>query len=320
MKWLTGLLVVVMFFSSFAVAEINIVNPGTRDSYYGNFCMTYDPQTQTYWVMIRVDTYLGSLRLPFLTKYRVYKISHDMNHISFVFETPHSIYSMAATTDGIVYAREIWFNYTSAELYRYDIQSNKNERCVPSNVTSLCGTMDGSPIYFRQDVGLCIYNSVSNSETVLINEHVITWDENCCLYQCENGSTFAYLFQSGKTLPIVLPDHISRISRGYLLDIDNMLLYGPDHDIVSIPFIDGADSVSMSDGFVCAVHSSSEVNTLDYTSIIQPDKIVSVTLPPLLDRNLNIHNGYAFFYTKHASEISVVNLSTNTVETIILPR
>lgn len=319
MKLLTGLVIVIMFLTSFSVAEINIVNPGARDSYYGNFCMTFDPQARIYWVMIRVDTYLGEVRLPFLTRYRVYKMSHDMNNISFAFETPHSIYSMAATANGIVYAREIWLNYTSAELFRYDIQSNKNERCVPSNVASLCGTMDGSPIYYKKDVGLCIYNSVSNTETVLVNESIITWDEKCCLYQSENGSTFAYLFQSGTTLPVYLPDHISRISGGYLLDIDNMLLYGPDYDVVSIPFIENADSISMSDGFLCVLHSSSGVNTLDYISLTQPDEVVSVTLPPLLDRCLNIHNGYAFFYTHHASGISAVNLSTNTVETIIFP-
>lgn len=318
MRLFSILIVMLLLLFSSSNAETNMVDQGAKDSFHGNFLISYDLETKTYWAMVHVVKQFAGISIGH--KYRVYQFSHDMTDISLVFETNHAIYSMVATSKGLVYEREIFFNYTSSEIYYYDIQDDTNMRFVPENVTSLLGVIDESPLYYKNNVGLCSYNGANNSETVLFKGNIVSWDNERCLYKTEDGTTFSYLFQSGTTLPVLLPDHISRISRGYLLDIDNMLLYGPDDDVVSIPFIKGADSVSMSEGFLCAVHSSSGINTLDYISLIQPDKVVSVTLPSLLDRNLNIHNGYAFFYTKQASEISVVNLSTNTVETIILPQ
>ncbi len=309
------LVAVVYLLISSANAEISMVDQGAKDSYYGNFLVSYDSESQTYWTMVHVVKRFAGVTI--WQGYRVYRLSHDMTNISLVFETNHAIYSMVATSEGLVYEREIFFNYTSSEVYYYNIQSKANKRYVPVNVNSLCGVIDNSPLYYRHDVGLCSYNSASNSETVLIKGRITGWDDERCLYQTEDGSTFAFLFQSGTSIPTVLPDHISRISNGYLLDRENMLLYGPDNSVISVSFIAGADSISMREGFLCALDSSSDTNTLSYISLNQPEKVVSVTLPYLLDRNLNIHNGYAFFYT--TSGISVVNLSTNTVETIILP-
>lgn len=321
MKLLSMFVAMVCLLVSSANAEVNMVDQGAKDSYYGNFLVSYDAESQTYWTMIHVVKSFAGITIGH--DYRVYRLSHDFTDISLEFETKHSIYSMIATSEGLVFEREIFFNYTSSEVYYYNIQNKTNKRCVPLNVNSLCGLIDNFPLYYRHDVGLCLYNSTSNSETVLIRgqiTRIINLDDECCVYQTEDGSIFTFLFQTGASIPAVLPDHISRISNGYLLDRENMLLYGPDNSVTSVPFIAGANSISMRDGFLCALDSSSDTNTLNYISLNQPEKVTSVTLPTLLDRNLNIHNGYAFFYTKHASEISVVNLSTNTVETIILPR
>lgn len=199
--------------------------------------------------------------------------------MSLEFETNHTIYSIVATPEGLVYEREIFFNCTSSEVYYYNNQSKTNKRCIPVNVNTLFGAIDNSPLYYRRKIGLCTYNSTSNSETVLISGRITSWDDECCVYQAEDGSIFTFLFQSATSIPTVLLDHISRISNGYMLDSENMILYGPDNSAVSVSFIAGADSISMRGGFLCALHSSSGTNTLNHISLNHPEKVTSVALP-----------------------------------------
>lgn len=116
----------------------------------------------------------------------------------------------------------------------------------------------------------------------------------------------------------MIPENISRISNGYMLDEENMMLYSPDNSVVSVPFIAGAKSISMKDGFLCALDASSEAVTLHYISLNHPEKVTSVTLPHVYDWNLNVQNGNAFFYTKPGREILALDLSTNSFKTITL--
>lgn len=312
MKLLSVLMVVVCLFMSSAHAEINMIDPGARSSYYGNFLMSYDAESQTYWAMIHVVNQIFGVTVRH--RYRVYRMSQDWSDISLEFETMHSIYSMVAAPEGLLYEREIYFVYISSDIYYYHTQSRENKRCV-SYV--LCGAMDNAPLYYR-DIGLCSYDSMSKSETVIIKGDVIAQDNEQCIYQTEDGSTFAFLFQSGTSIPVVIPENISRISNGYMLDEENMMLYSPDNSVVSVPFIAGAKSISMKDGFLCALDASSEAVTLHYISLNHPEEVTSVTLPHVYDWNLNVQNGNAFFYTKPGREILALDLSTNSFKTITL--
>ena len=60
-------------------------------------------------------------------------------------------------------------------------------------------------------------------------------------------------FEKYDELNASVPENISRISNGYMLDEENMMLYSPDNSVVSVPFIAGAKSISMKDGFLCAL-------------------------------------------------------------------
>lgn len=314
MKLLSVLMLVVCLFMSSAHAEINMIDPGARSSYYGNFLMSYDAESQTYWAMIHVVNQLFGVTIRH--RYRVYRIAQDWSDISLEFETMHSIYSMVAASEGLLYEREIFFNYTSSDIYYYHTQSRTNKRYVHYS-NSLRGEMNNAPLYYN-DIGLCLYDSTNNSETVLFKGKAIARDNERCIYQTEDGATFAFLFQSGTSIPVVIPENISRISNGYMLDAENMLLYSPDNSVVSVPFIAGAESISMKDGFLCALDASSEAVTLHYISLNHPEEVTSVTLPHVYDWNLNVQNGNAFFYTKPGREILALDLSTNSFKTITL--
>ena len=100
MKLLSVLMVVACLFMSSAHAEINMIDPGARSSYYGNFLMSYDAESQTYWAMIHVVNQIFGVTVRH--RYRVYRMSQDWSDISLEFETMHSIYSMVAAPEWCV--------------------------------------------------------------------------------------------------------------------------------------------------------------------------------------------------------------------------
>lgn len=320
---LLSLLVAALFLCvSYGNAEINMVNV-VRKPDGMSFRVSYNAESQTYWVMTHVVKQLFGVTVGHW--YRVYQISEDMTDISLAFRTSHAIYDMVATPEGVFYTREIVLVPTSVDIYYYDARNNSNKRAAPrGEITTLYGEVDGSPLYAQRDVGLCMYDATSNAETVLIKGiHNVLWDNTYMLYKNNSGSKFAYLLETGEVVSVEYPENITQISNGYMLDAKNALLYTPEHTVVSVPFIEGAQTVALREGFLCSQRLASDGNSrvLSYISLDNPEEIIRVDIPLLIDQNIHIVNGNVFLYTRNGTELVlvIVDLSSGTTKTIVLP-
>lgn len=321
-KLLSLFVALLLLCTSYANAEINMIN-GTDVSNGMSFRVSYDSNSRTYWAMTHVVKKLFGITVGHW--YRVYQISENMEDVSLAFRTPHAIYDIVATSEGLFYEREIFLVGTAVDVYYYDTENHSNKNAVLRNeIVKLYGEVNNSALYYRSNVGLCLYDTTTDSETVIVrNAEDILWDNTSLFYKISDGSKFAYQLQTGDVISAEYPDNVSQISNGYMLDVQNALLYTPDNTVVSVSFIEGADAVSLRDGFLCSqrLSSNGEGRILSCISLDNPEEIIRIDIPLLIDQNINIQNGNAFFYTKQENKLMIiaVNLSSGTTKTIVLP-
>lgn len=326
MRLLSMFIIVIMLLLSCASAEVNMADWNMRNSRGMDFRLSYNSEAQTYWAMTHVVRQLFGITITH--SYRFYQFSENMTDVRLMFETPHSIYNIVATPNGVMYEREIFLVYTASEIYYYDAKTQTNMRCVPGrNVGGLYGEIDNAPVYYRNGGGVCLYDSSSNSEIALVdsNDNIscLIASEGGFIYKNKDGEGIALFLQPEKRIAIEYPDNISQVSNGYMLDEQNALLYTPDNTVIPVSFIEGADAISLRDGFLCSQHLSPDRTgrILSYISLDNPEEIIQIDIPLLIDRNINIQNGNAFFYTKQENKLMIVavNLSSGATKTIILP-
>lgn len=325
MKKLASMILMVVCLFSSAHAEMNVVRKGSNDSYYGNFYMVYDPQKENYWAMLCVERTIAGIVFPFMADYCVYRIDKDLKNISLEFSTKHYIDRMVPSAKGLVYTREVLFDALHLEVLCYHIASGKSIRVIPfrDNI-SLLGADGDSPLYYRAGAGLCCFDIEGGKEIILIDDkecnEIIAWDENALIYRNSVGTAYSYSFADDESTPINIPDGVLYISNGYMLDKEQLMLYAPSGNETPIDFIEGASSIALEDGYLCAFFPSSTGIVVKYVSVIQPGNIISVAIPAILDRNLNMWNGKVFFYTKNGKEITFLDLATASLNVIKVPQ
>lgn len=327
MKHLSVILILLaLLFASIASASGFIES---SQSYWttGEFNIVYDEKNDIYWAMMPSKAYIGDFVLPFFVRYDVFWISGDFSQIEKSFSGGHMKLNMMPSENGLLYERELYLSGTAEYIYEYNPNTGKNKKAVPYPVEGLMGNANGKPLYVYDnpngdmELNLYCYDKATEQQTLLARSVVpCIMNAQSLFYHGDDGQAYEISLQTMQNKTADMPENISDINNnGYMLDIDNCLLYTPDGGIIDVKFISGADSIDLQDSRLYSFHREENRCFIQYINLNKADDVVTIELPEDENACLIICNNKAFLSNSREHKIYYVDLLTGETGCIILP-